>query len=99
MQISELLLLKLQIFRKPTRFLLFRLHRNKVGLIRTLLGHALLVAQATRQAFSARNAECAVVNLAFSYLARGLSPGFFCFRPFAAFAFLSHGFLINVRSA
>lgn len=35
------------------------------------------MAQATRQAFSARNAECAVVNLAFSYLARGLSPGFF----------------------
>lgn len=35
------------------------------------------MAQATTQAFSARNAECAVVNLAFSYLARGLSPGFF----------------------
>ena len=46
---------------------------------RTLLGLVPLVAQATRQAFSVRNAECAVVNLTFSYLARGLSPGFFLF--------------------
>lgn len=65
---------------------------------RTLLGLVPLVAQATRQAFSVRNAESVVINLIFSYLARGLSPGFFIFRSFATFAFLSHGFLINVRS-
>lgn len=65
---------------------------------RTLLGLVPLVAQATRQAFSVRNAECAVVNLTFSYLARGLSLAFFIFRSFATFVFLSHGFLINVRS-
>lgn len=52
-------------------------------LIRVLLGLVLFAAQAIKRVHSARNAENAVVNLDNYSLARGLSPGFFCFSVFS----------------